>query len=85
MSPELIGALVTAVIGLIAGITGILSKRSEDQRQELEQLRKDFKAVRLQLRYADQWIYRLTRSLDQNGIEVPPAPQGLDMTQGEDQ
>lgn len=84
MSPELIGALVVAVTGLIGGITGVLSKRSDDQRRELDQLRKDFKSVRQQLRYADQWIFRLTRALDQNGITTPNPPQGLEMAESEE-
>lgn len=84
MSPELIGALVVAVTGLIGGITGILSKRSEDQRKELEQMRKDYWYVRQQLRYADQWIFRLTRALDQNGIMAPDPPRGLEMSHEEE-
>lgn len=82
MSPELIGALVLAVTGLLTGITGVLSKRSTDQRKELDQLRSDYRHLRQQLRYADQWIFRLTRVLDQNGIEVPPSPEGLQIAPG---
>lgn len=82
MSPELIGALVIAVTGLISGITGILTKRSKDQRTELDLLRKDYRDLREQLRFADQWIYAMTRKLDQNGIESPPAPKGLQVHGG---
>lgn len=77
LSPELIGALVIAFTGLLSGLTGIMSKRSRDQRDELDNLREDYKTVRVQLRLADQWIYAMTRIMDQKGIEVPPAPDGL--------
>jgi hypothetical protein len=79
VSPELIGGLVLAITGLIASISSILSKRSEDRREELDQLRNDYRMVRQQLRYADQWIFRLSRCLDQNGIEAPKPPDGLEL------
>lgn len=82
MTPELIGALVLAVTGLLTGLTGLLSKRSKDQREELEQLRADYRHLRQQLRLADQWIYRMTRAMDQNGIDAPPAPEGLVIAPG---
>ena len=77
MSPELIGGLVLALTGLLTGISGILTKRAREQREELEQMRSDFRHIRQQLRYADMWIYRMTRAMDQNGVPVPPAPDGL--------
>lgn len=77
LSPELIGALVIAVTGLLGGLTGILSKRSRDQRDELDTLRDDYKIVRKQLRLADQWIYSITRVMDQRGVPMPPPPEGL--------
>jgi hypothetical protein len=77
LSPELIGALVIAFTGLLSGLTGIMSKRSKDQRDELDQLRIDYQSVRRQLRLADQWIYALVRAMDQRGVPVPPSPEGL--------
>jgi hypothetical protein len=80
LSPELIGALVIAFTGLLSGISGILSRRQKDARDELDTLRADYATVRRQVRLADQWIYQLVRALDQRGIPVPPAPEGLHTT-----
>jgi chromosome condensin MukBEF ATPase and DNA-binding subunit MukB len=77
LSPELIGALVIAFTSLLSGLTAIMSKRQRDQRDELDSLREDYKAIRVQLRLADQWIFAITRVLDQRGIPVPPPPSGL--------
>lgn len=77
LSPELIGAAVIAFTGLLSGLTAILSKRQRDQRDELDALREDYKAIRVQLRLADQWIFAITRVMDQRGIPVPPPPLGL--------
>jgi hypothetical protein len=77
LSPELIGAAVIAFTGLLSGLTTIMSKRQRDQRDELDALREDYKAIRVQLRLADQWIFSITRILDQRGIPVPPPPSGL--------
>lgn len=77
LSPELIGALVIALTGLLSGLTGVLSKRSRDQRDELDQLRGDYQHSRGQLRLADQWIGEIVRVMDQRGIPIPPPPIGL--------
>lgn len=77
LSPELIGALVIAFTGLLSGLTGIMSKRQRDQRDELEALRADYKSLRVQLRLADQWIFAITRVMDQRGVPIPPPPAGL--------
>lgn len=77
LSPELIGALVIAFTGLLSGVSGILSRRQKDQRDEIDQLRDDYATVRTQVRLADQWIYQLVRALDQRGMPVPPPPDGL--------
>jgi hypothetical protein len=77
VSPELIGALVIALTGLLSGLTGVLSKRSKDRSEELEQMRKDYAFSRTQLRLADQWIFAIVRVCDQNGIQIPPPPDGL--------
>jgi hypothetical protein len=77
VSPELIGALVIAFTGLLSGVTGILSKRSKDKSEELETLRKDYRFVREQLRLSDQWLFKIVRVCDQNGIALPPPPDGL--------
>lgn len=77
MSPELIGALVIALTGLLSGFSGIISKRSKDQREELDQLRKDYRLIREQLRLTDQWLYVMMRTLDQSGIKTPDPPPGL--------
>lgn len=82
MSPELIGGLVLAVTGFLTGITGILSKQARQQREELDQLREDYRVLRKQLRLADQWMFLMTRAMDQNGVEVPPAPEGLIIAPG---
>jgi septation ring formation regulator EzrA len=77
LSPELIGALVIAFTSLLSGLTAIMSKRQRDQRDELDSLREDYKALRVQLRLADQWIFAITRAMDQRGIPVPSPPSGL--------
>jgi hypothetical protein len=77
VSPELIGALVIAFTGLLSGVTGILSKRSKDKSEELDTLRRDYKFVREQLRLSDQWLFKIVRVCDQNGITLPPPPDGL--------
>lgn len=77
LSPELIGAAVIAFTSLLSGLTAIISKRQRDQKDELDALREDYKAIRVQLRLADQWIFSITRIMDQRGIPVPSPPSGL--------
>lgn len=77
LSPELIGAFVLALTGILSGFGGILSKRSKDQRDELDQIRKDYRHLREQLRLTDQWLYTMIRTLDQSGIRCPEPPTGL--------
>lgn len=77
LSPELIGGLVTGIIGLITGIAGLMSKRSRDQRNELDELRKERTVLRDQLVLTDRWLFNMKRALAQHGIDTPEAPQGL--------
>jgi hypothetical protein len=77
LTPELIGALVIAFTGLLSGISGIISKRTRDQRDELDQLREDYQHARQQLRLADQWIGEIVRVMDQRGAPIPDPPRGL--------
>lgn len=77
LSPELIGALVIAFTGLLSGVSGIFSKRTRDQRDELDQIREDYQHSRQQLRLADQWIGEMVRIMDQRGISIPEPPRGL--------
>lgn len=79
LSPELIGAFVLALTGILSGFGGILSKRSKDQRDELDQLRKDYRLIREQLRLTDKWLYTMMRLMAQNGLEPPKPPAGLQM------
>ena len=77
LSPELIGGLVTGLIGLITGIAGLMSKRSREQREELQELREERRVLRDQLVLADRWIFSMKRALAQHGINSPEAPDGL--------
>lgn len=83
MTPEVIGALLAAATGLMIGLTQYFNKRSQSQRDELERVRNENVQLRQQLRLADQWIFKMTRFMDQNGLEGPSAPKGLLITSGD--
>lgn len=73
---------MVAATGLLTGLTAYFNKRSQAQREELDQLRKDYRHLRQQLRLADQWTFKMIRALDQRGITVPEAPEGLVIAPG---
>lgn len=77
LSPELIGGLVTALIGLLTGVAGFMQKRSGEQRAELKEIREERNLLRDQLVRADRWIFLMKRALAQHGIDSPEAPEGL--------
>lgn len=77
LSPELIGGLMLALTGLLSGLTTLMSKRSKDLKDERDRLRLEKRELRDTLILTDQWMFRMTRTLAQNGIEIPEPPEGL--------